>query len=177
MSSMEPRTLGPRGRSALTLVLLFVVFVAGVGWAWSAVTEPFPEAEEAAACIDTELVAGDSVSPGQVLVSVLNASDRDGLAGDTLDALARQGFGIGDTGNAPALEGTPAQIWVADPDSPAARLVASYLGRKVQIIDQEASTPGITVVVGDDFPGVSKGRRAIELEADTVVCTPPPPAA
>ena len=41
-----------RATSAGTLAALAIVFMIAVAWAWSAVTEPFPEAEEQPACIE-----------------------------------------------------------------------------------------------------------------------------
>ncbi len=166
--------LEAHARSGATLAVLAVVFLTGVAWAWSQVTEPFPEPPEVAACIDTEVKAGDIVRPEEVLVSVMNAGTLDGLARETMDDLVRQGFAEGDRANAPSDEDlAPAEVWTDDPESPAALLVASYLGKDVEIVDQPSSEPGITVVVGDDFPGVVKGDNEIEAATDTTICSPP----
>jgi hypothetical protein len=160
-------------RSAATLVVLAVIFVAGLAWAWGRVTAPFPEKEsDTAACSDTLFSAGDKLAPRDVLVSVLNAGDTSGLAGDTMNRLVRMGFGRGEVGDAPRIHGAAAQVWTAEPDGPAARLVATYLGKSVRIVDQTASQPGITVVVGDEFAGVVKGARSEAVEDDTYVCSP-----
>jgi hypothetical protein len=160
-------------RSGATLAVLALIFVGGLAWAWPKVTAPFPEEASDPACADTLFSAGDQLKPGDVLLSVLNASDRDGLASETMNRLARAGFGRGELGNAPSIHGTAAQVWTSDPDGAVARLVASYLGDDVKMVDQSSSAPGVVVVVGDEFPGVVKGVRQEPVEADTTVCSPP----
>lgn len=160
-------------RSAVTLAVLALVFVIGVAWAWSSVTEPFPEAEEQPACIETPVAAGDRVTPGLVHVNVLNASGTDGLASETMEALARRGFAEGATGNAAAPTGEMgAVIWTDDPDGPAAKLLQSYFVN-AQVVEQATAEPGITVVVGEGFPGIKAGRKGVKAESDGFVCSPP----
>lgn len=164
--------LTARGKAALTLGVLAVLFLGGITWAWSEVTEPFPEPLKVAKCTDQPVQVGERIRPQQVLVSVLNASGRSGLAGSTMDGLMGFGFGEGDKGNAPEASATaPAVVW-AKRDDPAAQLVASYLGNNVEIVEQSSFYPGITVVVGDDFPGVTKGRRGVTAAKEGWVCTP-----
>ncbi|HWJ81709.1 MAG TPA: LytR C-terminal domain-containing protein [Nocardioides sp.] len=161
-------------RSAATLVVLAVVFAGGVAWAWGKVTEPFPEHQSDPACNDTLFTAGEQLTPDDVLVSVLNASDEDGLASETMNRLVKAGFGRGGLGNAPRIHGrAPVQVWTSEPDGAVARLVASYLGDNVRTVDQESSEPGVTVVVRDDFPGVVRGVRRVAVEDDITVCSPP----
>lgn len=163
-----------RARSAVTLAVLAVVFVVGVAWAWSSVTEPFPEPEEQAACVETSFAAGDRVTPGNVLVNVLNASKTDGLAGETMEALVRKGFAEGTRGNTAADPGgNGVAIWTDDPDGPAAALLKSYFGGRTQIVEQATAEPGITVVVGAGFPGVKDGREGVRAQDDSFVCSPP----
>ncbi|TYL49677.1 LytR family transcriptional regulator [Nocardioides sp. BGMRC 2183] len=162
------------GRSALTLVALAVVFLGGITWAWSQITEPFPEAEETPLCTDTVVSAGESVRPGQVLVSVLNASGRNGLAGETMDGLVERGFGKGESGNVSVAgaKTLTAQIWTTDTSNPSVMLVRSYLGKGVEVVEQEAATAGVTVVVGERFGEVTKGRKQVKASDETTVCAP-----
>lgn len=163
-------------RTLATLAILAVVFLGSVAWAWSQVTDPFPEKVKAAPCTDTMVAAGDDVRPPQVMVSVLNAGGRDGLAGETMEALVKHGFASGGKANAEAPEGRAgisAQIWTTEPDSAAVALVQSYLGPEVDVLDQTSGRPGITVVVGKRFASVVKGKRAVRAATDTWVCTPP----
>lgn len=158
----------------MTLVVLAVVFLAGLTWAWSSVTKPFPERAEAAPCTDTLIPAGEDVAPPQVLITVLNAGGGNGLASETMDRLVEFGFVAGATGNAPASTGTlAAQIWASDPEDPAALLLASYLGKGVKIVDQPSGYPGITIVVGERFKAVTKGNPTVTAQSDSYVCTPP----
>ena len=163
-----------RARSAVTLAVLAVLFVIGTVWAWSSVTEPFPEAEEQPACLDTPVAVGDRVTPGNVLVNVLNASETDGLAGETMEALVRKGFAEGSRGNTRAeTSESGAVIWTDDPDGPAAALLKSYFGPGTEIIDQATAEPGITVIVGEGFPGIRDGKLGVKAKKDSFVCSPP----
>lgn len=161
-------------RAAITLAVLAVVFLAGITWAWSRVTEPFPEKVEAAPCTDTLIREGEDVAPPQVMVTVLNAGGANGLASKTMDKLVEAGFGKGDTGNGPTDTGPlSAQVWASDPGDPAAILMASYLGEDVEIVDQRSGYPGVTIVVGKRFKGVGEGRETVTAQTDSYVCTPP----
>lgn len=164
-----------RTRSAATLAVLAVLFVICVAWAWSSVTEPFPEAEDQPACLDQPVAAGDRITPGNVLVNVLNASSTEGLARETMDALVRKGFAEGTTGNNKAAEtgDSGAAIWTDDADGPAAQLLKSYFGPGTDILEQPAAEPGITVVVGEGFPGTRDGKKGVESKVDGYVCSPP----
>lgn len=161
-----------RTRSAATLAVLAVIFLIALAWAWNAVTEPFPEKVEAPVCTDQMIAAGEDLVPTDVTVSVLNASDRSGLAQQTMEHLVRRGFAEGDLGNASAAEATTAQVWTDDPEDPVAKLVGSYLGRRVEYVDQSSALPGVTVIVGNDFPGVTRGLRKLTVDDDTYACSP-----
>jgi hypothetical protein len=160
-------------RTLVTLGVLVALFLGGITWAWSQVTEPFPEPLEVSKCTAHPVQVGERIRPEQVLVTVLNASERNGLAGDTMDGLVDRGFGEGDRGNAPSstTKRTGAVVW-ATPGDPVAKLVASYLGKDVRIVDQPSEYPGIVVVVGDSFTGVIDGRKAVTADAEGTVCTP-----
>jgi hypothetical protein len=160
-------------RSLATLAVLGVLFVAGVAWAWSAVTEPFPEPAETPVCVDEQFAAGSRLRPGDVLVNVMNSGGEDGLARTTSEALVRHGFGEGARGNAQAVPGARGpQVWTSDPSSPAARLVAGYLGPDAHVVEKATTQEGITVVVGNSFPGVVEGPHSVRVEEDTTVCAP-----
>lgn len=162
------------GRTAMTLAVLAVIFLGSITWAWGRVTEPFPEKIQAAPCTETVIAQGEDVAPPQLMVSVLNAGGPNGLAGKTMDRLAKHGFGRGRTGNAPKDTGrVAAQVWASDADNPGAVLLASYLGKDVDVVDRPSAYPGITIVVGQSFKGVRKGHPTVTAEKDATVCTPP----
>lgn len=171
---MDGLDLKEGNRSAMTLAVLAVVFLASVAWAWSRVTEPFPEKIDPPPCTDTLIAAGEDVAPPQVMVTVLNAGGGNGLAGQTMNRLVSFGFAAGDTGNAPANTGpVAAQVWAKDSGDPAAILLASYLGKDVEIVDQPSGYPGVTIVVGKRFDKVRKGQPTVTAQKDSYVCTPP----
>ena len=166
--------LVPSVKSALTLGVLAVLLVLGVGWGVAQVSEPFPGKVDAPICVDTTYSAGERIYPQDVTVSVLNASKREGLAGRTMSELVTEGFAEGQTRNAP--DKTPVrrvEIWTRDADSPAVRLVRSRLGRAEVLEKADPGAAGIVVVVGDEFEETVEGRPSIEVDADVVVCGPP----
>jgi hypothetical protein len=170
-----------RIRSAATMLGLLLLLLIGVAWAWSAVSEPFPEKEDVATCRSMSVEEGQKVYPDQVTVSVLNAGDREGLANRTMADLVEAGFARGKLGNAPQdADVTRVQIWTDDPENPAVRLVRSYLAKKVPVVRRTPPLPGVNVVVGDDFSGVTGGREAVAAREDATICSPltdeePPP--
>jgi hypothetical protein len=166
-------------RSMATLVTLAGLVVIAAVWGWSAFTEPLPrgsiggEQAEAPVCVTKEVAAGTTIYSNEVTVSVFNAGSRSGAAGSTMQLLADQGFAEGRMGNAPA--GTSVRfvrIWADDPDNAAVRLVASHLGNPVIRPNEGIDAPGVIVLVGSDFEGLTKGRKKIEAEQDTSFCSP-----
>jgi hypothetical protein len=168
-------TLTARARTAITLAFLAVLMLVGVTWGWGQVSEPFPGKVDVPLCVDTSYAAGDELFVQDVTVSVLNASSREGLAGRTMGQLEDAGFAAGQTTNAP--KGTtisaPAEIWVNDPDNPAAKLVRARLGRVPVKVEPNNPAVGVTVVVADQFGELRDGPASVVLSADAVVCSPP----
>jgi len=163
----------PRARSLATLAALALLLLLGVSWGWKQVSRPFPQKAETPICLDSVLDDGDTLRPAGMTVNVLNASGRNGLAGTTLDDLSEHGFGEGSTGDAPSgTRVSGAQIWSNDPESAAVRLLRSHLGGQVAVVDAIAAAPGLTVVLGEDFPGVRKGKNQVNVRATTTVCVP-----
>ena len=166
--------MAARLRTALTLGALGVLLLIGVTWGWSAVTAPFPEEVETAVCTDTTVPAGTKVYPDQVLVSVANAGNTEGLAGRVMLLLTDADFGEGSIDNAPpTAEVDYAEIWTDEPRNPAVRLVASRLGERTKIVEAESDLPGVTVIVGDDFTKLRKGRPSTKSAEDYEICSPP----
>jgi hypothetical protein len=161
-------------KSALTLFALAALVGAGGLWGWGSFTQPLPDRSPPPICVDTPVRAGSKVVPGQVVVSVYNASSRAGLASRTSDLLTGRGFGTGELGNAP--DGTQvkvAEVWAEDKRNPAAKLVRSYLGKKARIRETTPLGPGVTVVVGESFKELSKGKAAVTVAEDARICSPP----
>lgn len=168
---MEPARI----RSAATMLGLVALLLIGVAWALSAVSEPFPEKEEeAATCASTSVAEGQKVYPGQVTVSVLNASSRAGLANQTMNSLVEAGLARGELGNAPKdADVSRVQIWAEDPKNPAVRLARSFLGKGVKVVRRDPPLPGVNIVVGDEFAGAKKGRGSVTAREGTTICSPP----
>ena len=161
-------------RSGLTLAGLALLVVLMALWGWSAMTQPFPGKTEPPKCLNEIVQPGDRVFPGQVTVSVFNASGREGLAGRTLSAFANAGFGQGDTGNAPPdAEVVRAAIWSLSPSSPDVRLVATRLGPTTRVVRREGLGAGVTVVVGDAHTDLVRGPRAVRVTQEAEICSPP----
>ncbi len=166
-------TAQARMRSAITLLCLLVVLLIGVAWAWSAVSEPFPEREQAAICTSTVVAAGEKVYPDQVTVSVLNAGTSEGLADRTMTSLVAAGLDEGELGNAKDAKVSGVEIWADDVDSPAVKLVMSFLGRDAEVVRRDTPLPGVNVVVGEEFPGVTNGREFVSTDEEATICSPP----
>jgi hypothetical protein len=160
-------------KSALTLFALAGVTLVGAIWGWHAFTEPLPGSVDPAVCTDSKVAAGSKIYPRQVTVSVFNASDRDGLAGRTLEAFVTAGFAPGASRNAPNGSAVRyAEIWVGEVDDPAAALVQTYLGKRATVVTRTPIGPGVTVVVGEDFGELRKGSVFMTASRDTTVCSP-----
>lgn len=164
--------MSPGARTALTLGVLALLLVGGAWWGFSALTEPIPSTASSAECETESIAAGDKIHPRQVVVSVLNAGSREGLASLTQESFLDQGFRAGDLGNTDR-DVPRAEIWTTEPDSPAVRLVRSWLGKRTEVVEQLVDQEGVVVVVGNDFEELSDGRRGVKVEADTEVCVPP----
>ena len=159
----------PGVRSGLTLLTLGLLLAAATVWGWTALTEPLPVTEDPPICEDTEIAAGTKVSRDQVVVSVFNGSDRNGLAGATRDLLIERDFVPGETGNAP--ERTDETIVVSDdPQNPAVRLVARQF-KGARIAQGDALGPGVVVVVGQGFDGLRRKQvKSVKAKADVTYC-------
>ena len=166
-----------RLRTGVTLAALALLLLVAVRVGFDRVAEPFPQSEETPICTPTDILAGDAVEPGDVTVSVINAGGANGLAGRTLSDLGDQGFGSGQLADAP--EGTKrvvnSQIWTTEGPTAAVRLVRSYLKGKVTIVDRQATTVGVTVVVGENFRDVKDGKSRFRAKDDETTCVPTAP--
>jgi hypothetical protein len=161
-------------RTSVTLGVLALLLLLGVARGLEAVSQPFPKGEEPPICVETTLSRGDILRVGGITVNVINAGRKPGKARATLEALEKRGFGGGTVSNRPDPKVRTVEIRVAGGRTPAARLVRTYVGSssQVKIIDDPASTAGVTVVVGDRFKKVRKGRASLRITEDATVCGP-----
>jgi hypothetical protein len=161
-------------KSTVTLGILAVVLVLVGLWGWNAATEPLPGKSDPPKCVSTSVNAGDRVFPQQVTVSVYNASDRNGLAGRTMDLFEDAGFNTGDTANAPRnAQVVTSAIWTSTPQDPDVLLVASRLGPSAEVVRRDGIGVGVTVIVGDEFTELVRGKKSMVAEDDAEICSPP----
>lgn len=161
-------------RSALTLAVLGALLLLMLVWGWSSATAPLPGSEEdQGACEPFTVVAGERLDSSQVEVSILNAGNREGLAGEVMDAFEERGFRPGSSGNAPTgTEVAKVQIWASDRRDPAVELVRSALPQPAPVVDTEINAPGVVVVVGNDFTELRQGRTSITARQGGSACAP-----
>jgi hypothetical protein len=169
--------------SAVTMIVLIGMLVAGAVWGWNSLFAPLPEevttAVEPEQTCDTQVVrAGKRVRADQIRVSVFNAGSRSGLAGQTLDALVDRGFLPGDVGNAPDDRTVrKVQVWSTVENDPRARLVARQFGKKVKVrLWDEDLGAGVNVIVGDRHRNLVKAPRHMRVEKKQEFCVPVEPA-
>jgi len=156
---------------ATMTVLVAMIVVAGL-WGWHAATRPFPSRAKAQSCTTTQLHAGDQISPVDVTVSILNASNRGGLAELTLTDMEKHQFGAGTTGNAPASASVRnVEIWAPDPSNPAVQLVHTWLPQ-ARVVKRASPAAGVTVVVGPNFSRVGNGKASLKVSKDATICSP-----
>lgn len=165
--------------TAITMLVLIGVLVAGAVWGWQQLFADLPGDETAAeeptpTCATDQLAKGQRIRSSQVTVSVFNAGNRSGLANETQSALRRRGFLRGALGNAPSdVSVRRVQVWSTQEDDAEALLVARQFGKRVEVtfVDVDLG-PGVDVIVGNAFRGLSKAKRSIKVQAPEEVCIP-----
>ncbi|MBD8871195.1 LytR C-terminal domain-containing protein [Nocardioides donggukensis] len=167
-----------RAVSAITLGVLVMLCLVAVLLGFRALTAELPDdpiASEPPVCEDRDVDKGEKVRPRDVVVSVFNAGSRAGQASKISNALENRGFVPAERDNAPRETGiVRAQVWVDGPVNPAARLVATHLGKGTPIkTNKDALGPGIMVLVGDDLGSLPKGKRKLAAKKATSICSPP----
>jgi hypothetical protein len=165
-------TSGLRAFATLVVLIALIAVFALLGWHW--VSRPFPAKAAAVFCADRTVHAGDTLTPVDVTVSVMNASQREGLASRTLSTLSSDHFALGSQGNAPkGISVGTVQVWARSQGDPAARLVAGWFPGAQVVVQTKDALPGVTVVVGEDFTQIAeKGPTSVTVTADSTVCSP-----
>lgn len=158
--------------TAITMLVLCLILVGAGVVGFNALLAPLPGSDEEPTAAPSESCAVEPVREGrmlrsrQVVVNVFNAGSRGGLAGTTMDALRERGFRGGTIGNAP--DGTKVrrvQVWVADGEEDAGRLVARQFGPQTPVVTpDEDVVAGVDVVVGNKFRSLKRAPRSIKVE-------------
>ena len=115
---------------------------------------------------DSSAPSTATVQPADVTVQVLNGSDKNGAAGESLAKLQENGFAPGGVGNTPLTDSTTIRY---APDARAkAELVARYLGGVGQLVeDPSLSDVDVVVVIGSDWRGIHAKDKAAKPVATT----------
>ncbi len=130
------------------------------------------------------------VAYGSIQVTVLNATSRSGLAGQTAADLTTRGFVVLGTGNSPSPVSGPARISFGAAGVGAAYTLAAHVEGSALVLDARADAT-VDLVVGNEFaalldPGVVPldpaapltGREGcLPLEEAVAALAPPAPAA
>ena len=164
--------------SAVTMVVLVGLLVAGAWYGWQSLSAPLPGDDDrpqrrAKARCDGGVARGDLVRTADVTVSVFNAGSVSGLADQTLSELAARGFIRGDVGNAPEELGTVqfVRVLARTKTDPTAELVALQFGANTAVTESEENLgSGVEVVVGDRFVGLVDAPREIKARRATPGC-------
>lgn len=112
-----------------------------------------PPPDEAAAALPDAPCPPDGTLPtpyAAVQVTVLNASGRTGLAGQTATGLTARGFVVVTTGNYPAPLTETARIYFGESGLAAAYTLAGQLDAPVLVLDTRAE-PTVDLVLGEGF--------------------------
>ena len=166
----DPTGVSPATRRLTLGVLTGLVLLAGA-WGTYALPRPSPRPEQQPACVEQMVRAGDSVFRDQVVVSVFNGSNRNGLAALTQESLTERGFAAGETGNGPRTKVTIVRYQTKC--DPAVRLVGRQFGR-VRYVQGDSLGAGVTVIVGQQFQTLRpKGPRSVTSKVDTTICAAP----
>jgi hypothetical protein len=166
-------TSGPTMLGLVGITLLMLV----VGYMWA--TKPFPSLTGggggSSLCTDTKVAAGQTLHASEVVVSVFNAGQKSGAAGEVMKAFLERGFAPGDTGNAGTAGVQAVEVW-ADPSNPAAHLVAQQFGAGTPVVGgKPVLGDGVVVVVGDNSGAMQPKVDSIVAPAESWVCGPKVP--
>ncbi len=165
--------------TAVTMIVLCGVLVVAAVAGWRALFADLPGDETASdepspSCTTEQVDPGQRIRSVQVTVSVYNGGTRSGLADETLSALRKRGFKAGDVGNAPSDTNVKrVAVWSTEENDVEARLVARQFGKKVAVTFSDVDLgPGVDVIVGNKFRGLTKAKRSIKVKAPQDVCIP-----
>ena len=145
--------------SLIVLSALVIAVVVGAAWAWRTLQRPAVSEQEAApaASAPAEATAGCPApgslpaAPDQVVVTVLNGTDVNGLAGSITEQLDARGFGTGQAANADPTQ-VPLLIQHGPDDYLAAMAVAAQFPDAQVEESEDLSGGAVTVTIGEGYP-------------------------
>jgi LytR cell envelope-related transcriptional attenuator len=133
---------------------------------------PVPAAPEAPA---PRFLPGTPLPARHVTVTVLNATERDGLARTVTGQLARRGFRVGEPANDPLgkMIVDPAEVRFGPAGAAAALSVAAHVPGAVPVVDGRADAR-VDLVLGEGFESL-RPRKEVAAAATPVPTAPPLP--
>lgn len=170
----------PRVLAVVLVVVLIAAAVFGAWWWWHDLRdgeEESPGLQPATTSCRTPSPQTPKTipTPDAVNVDVANGTDTSGLAIDTADALALEGFnvvGIGNTAR-PVKSGVALVRYGASGEASAIRL-ASYIPRAQLILLEDHRSATVQLWLGPKFDGIARGKDAdievVELPAEDPIC-------
>jgi hypothetical protein len=189
-----PRMRRNRGRRRIALAVLASVAALGlVGWGTMQLIDVFTgggDKAAAAGSVSGCRTASPSPSkspvkavpkPGQIIVNVLNATSRAGLAKDTADALKKRGFKIGKVGNATKaydkkVEGPGMALGAKAATDAALPVLAAQLAGAQTKTDTRAKPAEVDLILGKTYKTLTPKKDADRALTNLARATPTPSA-
>lgn len=166
--------------TAVTLLVLVGILALGLYVGFRELFAPLPGGEEPQAaeptgsCETAGLQPGERLRSRDVLVNVFNAGTQAGLAGSTMEALARRGFREGEVANTSTGGRVKrVQVWIVEGEEAAGRLVAVNFGPKVKVRTRGAEDDlgdGVDVVIRTGAGRPAPPVRSVRVRADEGAC-------
>jgi hypothetical protein len=149
-------------RWPVVVAVLAVAAIAGGAYALQQRTDGTGPASAPTTCVSAspavtaapgpaKLTAVRLPAPGQVALRLLNGSGRDGLARSVANELARRGFRVTQTGNAPRALAGASRVYYGPGGRPAALLVSAHVLGSSVVPVSTAARGAIDVVLGSTF--------------------------
>lgn len=99
--------------------------------------------------------------PGAVTLQLLNGTARDGLGKGVADELAKRGFRVGKTGNAPRPDPGPAHVAYGPGAAPAARLLAAQFDGARVLPQPTAAKGSVALTLGAAYTRMRTPAEAV----------------
>lgn len=185
---LAPVRRGRRRRRGLPVLVVLALAAAAGGAAWTLLRDDPPAAGRPvaqacpapvpapAAAPPARTAPAELPRPSAVRFTLLNGTDRNGLARRTGDALAARRFVVARTGNPPApLEG-PSRVYYGPGALPAAALLVAQVEGAELVPQRRAPQGELELVLGTGFTGLNTPARARAVLAEPLPVPDPAPA-
>jgi len=159
VSYVVESTSSQRSRKRLRTAVTLVVAIALLAGAFYYASTYFKKGAATSAACPTGIATtaapgapGAAPAPGQITVNVYNATNRNGLAGDTAKGVKERGYVVGTVSNDPLRKTIPqtAEVRHGKNGEVAAGVVAGLVAGSVLVVDARADA-SVDLVVGNGF--------------------------